>query len=245
MNLGVIPARYGSTRFPGKALAKVGNKPLIELVWERVRSAKSLHQVVVATDDARIFKAVKKFGGEAVMTPTDLASGTDRVWEAAKETQAQLVVNIQGDEPLVVPSMIDRLVEALEQEPQAQMATLRYPIQGGQDYADPNVVKVVTDQNGWALYFSRSPLPFFRGKAAGRAAKAYKHIGLYAYRRALLEQFVQWGASSLERAEQLEQLRALERGVRIRVLDSPQDTVGVDTPDDLKRVEELLKENLG
>ncbi len=239
MILGVIPARYGSTRFPGKALAKIGGKPLVQLVWERASASKRLEKVLVATDDPRIEETVRKFGGEPVMTSKDLVSGTDRVWQAAKGTPARIIVNIQGDEPLVTPGMVDRLVEELERSPEAQMATLRYLMKGQEGYTDPNVVKVVTDAAGWALYFSRSPVPHHRQKDSA-AVVWYKHLGLYGYRRELLRNFVGWPPSALEQAEGLEQLRALERGVRIKVLDSPQNTVGVDTPDDLKRVEEML-----
>jgi len=237
--VGVIPARYGSTRFPGKALARLNGKTLVQCVWERAREAKRLDRLLVATDDPRIAEAVKGFGGEAVMTPSTLSSGTDRVWEAAKQTPAQILVNIQGDEPLVTPPMIDGLVEGLRKESRAQMATLRYPMKGPEGYNDPNVVKVVTDESGWALYFSRSPIPAYR---TGDAFSVlwYKHIGLYAYRREFLQQFVSWPPSALEKAEGLEQLRALERGVWIQVLDSPQNTVGVDTPEDLKRVGRMM-----
>lgn len=238
--LGVIPARYGSTRFPGKMLARVNGKPLIELVWRRAREAKKLNRLLVATDDKRIFELVKGLGGEAVMTASDLISGTDRVWQAAKETDAELIVNIQGDEPLLTAVMVNRLVEAFSKEPEIQMATLKYPMKDSQGYANPNVVKVVTDCQGWALYFSRSPIPYYRLKG-GAGQRWDKHLGLYAYRRALLEQFVQWPVSSLERAEGLEQLRVLEHGVKIKVLDSPKDTVGVDTQEDLARVETILK----
>ena len=240
MILGVIPARYGSTRFPGKALARLNGKSLIELVWERAKKAKRLDRLLVATDDDRIAKVVKGFGGEAVMTPMDLPSGTDRVWRVAKELPAQIIVNIQGDEPLLTPPMIDQLVDGLRQESTAQMATLRYRMKGQEGYVDLNVVKVVTDQNGWALYFSRAPIPAYRSGEVGSVVW-YKHIGLYAYRRKFLEQFVAWSPSALELAEGLEQLRALERGARIKVLNSPQNTIGVDTPDDLKRVEGLIK----
>jgi len=240
MILGVIPARYGSTRFPGKALARLGGKPMIQRVWERAKAAKRLDRVLVATDDERIRDAVKRFGGDAVMTSRELRSGTDRVWHAAKELRAQIVINIQGDEPLLTPPMIDGLVDGLRREPEAQMATLRYRMRGPEGYEDPNVVKVVTDEKGWALYFSRSPVPAFRSSRDLRSVVWYKHIGLYAYRRDLLKQFVTWPPSALETAESLEQLRALERGVRIKVLDSPQNTIGVDTPQDLKRVEAII-----
>ena len=239
MILGVIPARYGSSRFPGKPLARVNGTPLIQLVWERAKAAKRLKRLLVATDDPRIEKAVRRFGGEAVMTAKGLPSGTDRVWEAAKGTSARIVVNIQGDEPLLTPGMVDRLVEALERDPRAQISTLRFSMREPEGQENPNVVKVVADVDGWALYFSRSPIPCYRHRESGSVVW-YKHLGLYAYRRETLQEFVGWPPSALEQAEGLEQLRALERGVRIKVLDSPHNTVGVDTPDDLKRVEEML-----
>lgn len=240
MVLGVIPARYGSVRFPGKALARLNGKTLIQRVWERAKAAKSLDRLVVATDDERIRRAVKEFGGEAMMTGSSLRSGTDRVWEVAKYGRAGIVVNIQGDEPLLTPPMIDGLVEALRRDAKAQMATLRFKMKGPEGYEDPNTVKVVTDEKGWALYFSRSPIPAVRPGGERSLVVWYKHIGIYAYRRLLLQKFVSWPPSDLESAESLEQLRALERGVRIKVLDSPQNTVGVDTPDDLKRVEAMI-----
>ena len=254
--LGVIPARYGSSRFPGKALAKIHGRPLVQLVWERAKEAKRLDQLLVATDDQRILGAVKGFGGQAVMTPSDLPTGTDRVWAAAKETSARIIVNIQGDEPLLSPGMVDHLIQVLEDEPKAQMATLGFPMKELKGYTDPNIVKVVTDPAGWALYFSRAPIPYRRrpetgdrrqetgdgGQGTGDGAGVWtKHIGLYAYRRELLEQFVQWPRSLLEKTEGLEQLRALEHGVRIRLVDSPQDTIGVDTPEDLTRVKKVLR----
>ena len=238
--LGVIPVRYDSTRFPGKPLARVGGLPLIERVWKQASGATRLEKLLVATDDVRIEEAVTRFGGEAVMTSKDLPSGTDRVWEAAQRTSAEVIVNIQGDEPLVTPEMVDSLVAGLEQDPQAQMTTLRFAMKGSEGAADPNVVKVVSNAAGWALYFSRSLIPARRGSPVEEHLW-YKHLGLYAYRREALEQFVTWPPSELEETEELEQLRAIEHGVRIKVLDSPQDTIGVDTPEDLKRVEEILK----
>lgn len=240
--LGVIPARYGSTRFPGKMLARVNGKPLIELVWRRAKEAKKLNRLLVATDDKRILDLIKKLGGEAMMTSPELPSGTDRVWQAASQTDAQLIVNIQGDEPLLTAVMVNRLVEVFTKEPEIQMATLKYPMKDSQGYNNPNIVKVVTDEAGWALYFSRSPIPYYRLKGAA-PQRWDKHLGVYAYRRQLLEQFVQWSPSPLEKAEGLEQLRALEHGVRIKVLDSPKDTVGVDTPEDLERVEKILSQS--
>ena len=237
--LGVIPARYGSTRFPGKPLARVDGRTLIELVWERAKRAKSIHRLVVATDDERIFQAVEAFGGEAVMTSHQLISGTDRTWEVAKKTEAQIVVNIQGDEPLLQPAMVDTLVKALEEDPAAEMVTLRFSMRGVKGYADPNVVKVVSDQSGFALYFSRAPIPAVKA-SRGSPDLWYKHIGIYGYRRKVLRDFVGWAPSPLEKSEGLEQLRILEQGVRIKVLDSPSDTIGVDTPEDLERVKRIL-----
>ena len=199
MVLGVIPARYGSTRFPGKALASLQGKPLVQWVWEKAKRSRSLDALVVATDDERIARVVGAFGGKAVMTSSRCASGTDRAWEAAKGTRAQIIVNIQGDEPLIQPSMIDRLVKGLL-ESRAQMATLRFPMKNSAGFDDPNVVKVVTDSEGLALYFSRSPLPARKGKDTAPPVW-YKHIGLYAYRRRLLEQFVRWSPSPLEGTE--------------------------------------------
>ncbi|MBI3616161.1 MAG: 3-deoxy-manno-octulosonate cytidylyltransferase [Candidatus Omnitrophica bacterium] len=239
--LGVIPARYGSARFPGKVLARLNGKPLIQVVWERVSAAKRLNRLLVATDHPKVIKVVEQFGGEALLTGENLNSGTDRVWAAAKGLDAQIIINIQGDEPLVTPTLVDRLAEAMQEDQKVQMATLRYPMKGLRGYTDPNVVKVVTDTQGWALYFSRSPLPAVRGEHQSPSVW-YKHIGVYGYRRKCLQQFVRWPVSSLEAAEKLEQLRALEHGVRIRVLDSPVDTIGVDTLEDLRRVELVLKD---
>ena len=240
MILGVIPARYGSVRLPGKALAKICGKPMIQHVWEGAKKAARLDRLIVATDDRRIADAVKSFGGEAVMTAPELPSGTDRVWAAAKGTPADIILNIQGDEPMLQPALVDQLVKAMVEEPAAGMATPRRAMKTADGYTQRSVVKVVTDEKGWALYFSRSPLPAC--KADHQVPSVwYKHLGFYAYRRAVLEQFVQWPPSSLELTEGLEQLRALEHGVRIKLIDSPQDTVAVDTAEDLERVEKILK----
>ncbi len=249
MVLGVIPARYGSSRFPGKVLAMLKGKPMVQWVWERASKARRLDRLLVAADDRRVAEAARRFGAEAVMTPSVLASGTDRAWAAARRTRAEIILNIQGDEPLLDPRMIDRLVEALARDRSAQMATLRFRMTRKEEYRNPNVVKVVTDAEGWALYFSRSPIPCFRSdqnsQFAIRDSKLnfswHKHLGLYAYRRSMLKRFVGWKPSSLEKAERLEQLRALEHGIRIKVVDSPVNTIGVDTPKDLVRVARLLK----
>ena len=238
MILGVIPARYGSTRFPGKVLASVKGQAMVERVWAQARRSKRLTRLVVATDDQRVLEAVKAFGGEGVMTDPACPSGSDRVWQAAKALTAEIVVNIQSDEPLLAPEMVDRMVEALQVSPEADLATLAFRMEGPEGLENPNVVKVVMDQEGWALYFSRSPIPFYRGAKAPKLW--YKHLGLYAYRKEALQRFVALTPSPLEEAEQLEQLRALSNGFKIKVAESPADTVAVDTPEDLKRVEEIL-----
>lgn len=236
--LGVIPARFGATRFPGKPLALLRGKPMIQHVYERTAQAKLLARVVVATDDARIVDAVRACGGEAVMTSSDLPSGTDRVAAAARDLPYDIVINIQGDEPLMNPAMVDQVVQALQDEPDLPIATVcrKLPVE---ESATPHVVKVVRGQNDVALYFSRAPIPFARGNAT---PSYWKHLGIYGYRKAALLQFVAWPPTPLEQAEQLEQLRALEHGMRIKVLETPHDTIAVDTPDDLQRVEHVLRE---
>jgi 3-deoxy-manno-octulosonate cytidylyltransferase (CMP-KDO synthetase) len=245
----IIPARFGSTRLPGKPLSDIHGRPLIELVHERVRRARRPDRVLVATDDERIASAVRGFGGEAVMTSAHHATGTDRLAEAAQGTGADLVVNVQGDEPLLDPAAIDLAVSALEEDPALPMATLSLPLREVEEMLSPAVVKVVTDARSDALYFSRSPIPHFRSEGDGRAAAreaverglARKHVGLYAYRRDALVRFASLPPSPLERAEGLEQLRALHHGMRIRVVAmSGEGSVAVDTPQDLERVHALL-----
>ena len=236
-----IPARYGSTRFPGKPLAEIAGKPMIQWVCERAREARRIDHVVVATDHEEIRAAVEAFGGRAVMTSPDHLSGTDRIAEAVKGLEADLVVNLQGDEPLLPGSLIDRLVEAIEQAG-TEMATVAVPLDRDAPEADdPNVVKVVTDTRGRALYFSRAPIPFAR--AGGAPVPMLWHWGIYAYRRAFLETFVRWPPGRLETCEKLEQLRALEHGAEIAVItaETP-DSGGVDVPADVQRVEALLRE---
>jgi len=234
--LGVIPARYGAQRFPGKPLMLIAGKPLVQRVYEQARQAQRLDRVVVATDDVRIADAVKKFGGEVVMTPSTCPSGTDRAAEVARQLDCDRIVNIQGDEPLMRPAMIDQLVDGLGD---SDMATLARPIESAEILADPNNVKVVFAHNGNALYFSRHPIPFVRD--TGASAKHFRHLGIYAYQREFLLKFVQLPQSALEQAEKLEQLRALENGFTIKVLVTPFDSVGVDTPADVQRVEEILR----
>lgn len=235
--LGVIPARYGATRFPGKPLAQLHGKPMIQHVYERCAKATLLNRVIVATDDARIMAAVKQFGGEAAMTPSALPSGTDRVAAVARDLPFEIVINIQGDEPLMEPAMIDQVVQALLDDAQLPIATLCRRLENTEDINNPNVVKVVRGCRDNAIYFSRSPIPYRRGAAQ---PTYWKHLGIYGYRKTSLLQFVALAPTQLEQAEQLEQLRALEHGIRIQVLETPHDTIAVDTPDDLKRVEQTL-----
>ncbi len=235
--VGVIPVRYRSTRFPGKALAALSGRPLIQHVYDRSVRARSLERVIVATDDQRILEAVRGFGGEALLTSPEHPSGTDRLAEVAQRLEARIYVNIQGDEPLVEPQNIDALVAALQDHGEVDVATLKEPIHGGEDRRNPNVVKVVTDAYGDALYFSRAPIPYGR---EGKAAGSFRHVGLYAYRRQALLDFAAAPPSPLETSEQLEQLRVLEMGRRIRVLQARGCSVSVDTPEDLRRAQRLL-----
>ena len=241
---GIIPARFQSTRFPGKPLAIVGGKPMIQYVYERARAASRLDRLIVATDDSRIADAVQGFGGEYLLTSARHPSGTDRLAEAGRLLglgDEDLVVNIQGDEPLVEPVMIHRLIEALEASPDCPMATLAFRSTKLADYLNPNVVKVVTDRSGRALYFSRSPIPAHRD-GSGESVSFLKHLGFYAYRHAFLQTFTRLPAGVLEEAEKLEQLRAMEHGHTILVAPSPVETQGVDTPEDLEKLTALLPE---
>jgi 3-deoxy-manno-octulosonate cytidylyltransferase (CMP-KDO synthetase) len=247
----IIPARYGSTRLPGKPLSDIHGKPMIQHVHERTRRARSLDRVMVATDDERIARAVRAFGGEAVMTSRVHATGTDRLAEAAARIDATLVVNVQGDEPMLDPEGIDAAVAALAADETLPMSTLSLPLTDPEEMLAPSVVKVVTDARGDALYFSRSPIPHARlaaasglGAAAAEAVArglARKHVGLYVYRREALLRVAALPPSPLEQAEGLEQLRALENGIRIRVVERDGTSgVAVDTPQDLERVRALL-----
>ena len=241
--VGLIPARYGSTRFPGKALAPLNGASLVQRVYEQARKAKRLDEVIIATDDERIMAAVTTFGGKAVMTSSTHRSGTDRLAEVARKLDAQVVVNIQGDEPLMRPEQIDQVVEFALAHRAVPITTLRTRLTRPEDAADPNVVKVVVDKDGYALYFSRSPIPFIRQQTQDSRLKTHvywKHLGIYGYQRHFLLQFPHLTPTPLEQLEQLEQLRALEHGHQIQVLETPHDTIGVDTPEDLARVERLL-----
>jgi 3-deoxy-manno-octulosonate cytidylyltransferase (CMP-KDO synthetase) len=239
--VGVIPARYESSRFPGKPLVLIAGKPLVERVFERARAAQRLTRLLVATDDERIVRAVESFGGEAVLTSPAHPSGTDRLAEVARDLHAEIYVNIQGDEPMLDPADVDGLVEGLEGDPAVDMATLSEPLDDADAARDPNVVKVVCDGEGRALYFSRSPVPYpLHPEAAGGVAVWRRHVGLYGYRGRFLREFAAWGPGRLERLEGLEQLRALEHGRAIRVVAARGRYQGVDTPEDVAAVERSL-----
>jgi 3-deoxy-manno-octulosonate cytidylyltransferase (CMP-KDO synthetase) len=237
----VIPARFASTRLPGKPLVSIGGKSMIERVWSRVRQAASVSDVLVATEDERIRAAVEAFGGKAVITRSDHRSGTERIAEvAAARKEAGIFVNVQGDEPLVEPAAIDELVDAIQSDDEVHVATLAVPIIHQPDIMDPNICKVVLDFDGNALYFSRAPIPWVRDRGGTVHARHLKHLGLYAFRREALLDFATFPQGDLERVEQLEQLRWLENGYRIRVAETEHDSVSVDVPEDVARVEALL-----
>jgi 3-deoxy-manno-octulosonate cytidylyltransferase (CMP-KDO synthetase) len=246
----VIPARMGSRRFPGKVLAHLAGKPLIEHVYGRAQKAKGVEDVIVATDSDDVMSAVTAFGGRAVMTSPDHASGTDRIAEVASGLDCDIIVNVQGDEPLMEPSTIEAVIGLLE-DSSADMGTAAVRIRSDETARDPNSVKVVFGKDGFAQYFSRSPIPYHRDiwksradVSAGRGVKLYKHIGIYSYRREALMRLSELRPTELEMTERLEQLRALESGMHIKVAVVDSDTPGVDTPEDLERVIRLMKYNL-
>lgn len=257
----VIPARFDSTRFPGKPLAVLKGKPLIQRVYEQILSASLVNDILVATDDKRIFEAVVGFGGKAVMTSREHVCGTDRITEAAKDIDCDIIVNVQGDEPLIRPQMVDEVIMLMEDE-KASIGTLAARIKRADEVMDPNVVKVVFNEEGFALYFSRFPIPYqgglfipqttldseqyaidtgnsYRGSFIEQYT-LFKHIGIYAYRKSVLLDFSKLPQTRLEKIEKLEQLRALENGISIKVKETEFETIGVDTPDDLKKAEEWL-----
>ena len=233
----VIPARYGSTRFPGKPLALLKGKPMIQHVYEQAAKATRVDEVVVATDDQRIVEAVGRFGGRAIMTNAAARSGTERVAEVARARRTAIVINVQGDEPLIQPGMIDQLAEYLQLHGAVPMVSLMTTLRRSEEVDNPNVVKVVVDCAGFALYFSRAPIPFARSPQPANAHSCFKHLGIYGYQRYFLLQFPHLEPTPLEQLEQLEQLRALEHGYRLKLLETTHDTIGVDTPEDLKKVE--------
>ncbi|MBI4475712.1 MAG: 3-deoxy-manno-octulosonate cytidylyltransferase [Acidobacteria bacterium] len=237
----VIPARFHSTRLPGKPLLEIDGRPMIEHVYRRATRARSVATVIVATDDDRIASVVRSFGGDVRMTRGDHFSATDRVAEVAERLECELVVNLQGDEPLIDPQAIDSAVEAFDSDRTLAMSTLCRAIDDPAEYTDPHVVKVVKDRDGFALYFSRAPIPFSRDRNdAQLSAAAFKHLGLYVYRRPVLLDLARLEPTPLEISESLEQLRALEHGYRIRVVETRTESIGVDTPGDLERVRRMV-----
>ena len=233
----IIPARMGSMRFPGKVLADLGGKPVIQHVWENAMRSKA-DSVTIAADDPRVEQAVKAFGGHVVMTKPSHPSGSDRVWEAAQSTDAELIVNVQGDEPFLPHEVIDDLIDAMHGPDAPAMGTVVLPCARADIAANPNLPKVVLTSDDYALYFSRSMIPYLR--EGGEETEVFRHWGIYAYRRETLAKFVSLPEGSLERCEKLEQLRALENGIRIKVIRTSFDSIGIDTPDDLVRAQEFL-----
>ena len=241
--IGIIPARYGSTRFEGKLLADFCGKPVIQHTWENAKKSKSIEDLIIATDDKRIYKAAKGFGAKTVYTSKGHRSGSDRLTEVTASIDAKIVVNIQADEPLIHSSMIDDVVDPLRKNSGIAMATLCHKIKNKEELLDPNVVKVVMDRKGFALYFSRAPIPYDQQTMDNgrKPAHRYKHIGLYAYTKDFLFTFKSLPQSTLEKIEKLEQLRVIENGYKIKVIETKYETVGIDTPADLLKATELIK----
>ncbi|MBN1621164.1 MAG: 3-deoxy-manno-octulosonate cytidylyltransferase [Endomicrobiales bacterium] len=241
--VGIIPARYGSTRLPAKPLLLVKGKYLIEHVYRQVKKSKKLDDVIIATDDIRIVTAARKFGAKVALTSKSCSSGTDRLAEVAKkiEKKADVLINIQGDEPKISPVLIDKLASELLRDSDLDMVTAAYPIKNSAELDDPNVVKVVLNKNSNALYFSRYCIPFKREDAVKTSSKLWlKHLGIYGYRRKFLLKYSSWKQTPLEKIEKLEQLRVLENGHKIKVIISRKDSFGVDTPEDVKRIGKII-----
>jgi len=237
--IGIIPARYEASRFPGKPLYPIAGKPLIQHVYERVTKAKLINGTIVATDDERIFTAVEAFGGRAMMTSKDHPTGTDRLAEVASNIDCDIIVNVQGDEPLMDPGLIDRAVGHFGAIPDFRFGSAMTPISNEEDIKNPNVVKVVAGQNGQALYFTRYPVPYRRKNTE---IPCYQHIGFYVYSRAFLLEYAAMSPTPLEQTECLEQLRALENGIRIDMIETNYRGIGVDAPEDVVRIEWELKQ---
>jgi 3-deoxy-manno-octulosonate cytidylyltransferase (CMP-KDO synthetase) len=239
--IGVIPARYSSVRFEGKVLVDILGKPMIQHVWERAKQALVLDDLIIACDDERVAGVAGEFGAKVVLTAKGHASGTDRISEVVNPLDVRIVINIQGDEPLIHPVMIDTLARALLDDDTVCMATMMKKIDNPEELNDPHVVKVVVDKNNFALYFSRATIPFHASNSEVKSLVYYKHIGLYGYTKDFLFTYRNLPASHLEKIEALEQLRVLEEGFRIKVIETKYDTIGVDTPEDLERVKEYLE----
>lgn len=241
----IIPARYASTRFPGKSLALISGKPMIQWVYERTISCPIISQAIVATDDERIVQAVQAFGGNVMLTQPDHPSGTDRVAEVAAQIDADLIINVQGDEPFVQAAQLQQLA-SLFTDPAVDIATLAHPISDEQSIFSPNVVKVVCDARQKALYFSRAPIPFLRGLPQedwGQHKQHFQHLGIYAYRQSVLQAITQLPVGNLEQLESLEQLRWLEAGYHISVAETSFRSIGVDTPEDLVKAQQWMVDN--
>ena len=239
--LAVIPARWASTRLPGKVLVPIAGKPMIQHVWEQASLSRRVDEVVIACDDAQVSAAAEAFGAKAVMTSLAHASGTDRITEVAANSVADIVLNIQGDEPLIRPQIVEDLARVMQEDDRIPMATVIKRIDNAEDLNNPNIVKVVVDQQGFALYFSRAAIPFDRSGQCDISAQAYfKHLGLYAYRKEFLLDFHALPASVLEQTEKLEQLRVLEAGHRIKTVETSFETISVDTSEDVEKVEAFL-----
>jgi 3-deoxy-manno-octulosonate cytidylyltransferase (CMP-KDO synthetase) len=234
----IVPARFGSTRFPGKPLANILNKPMIQHVYENVSASTLVDEVIVATDDERIKNVVEGFNGNCFLTSKEHATGTDRIAEVARDLSTDIVVNVQGDEPLISADLIETLVQPFLKDDTLQMATLKTKINNPEDVANPNVVKVITNKDNHSIYFSRSTIPYNRENIA---VDYYKHIGVYAYRKSFLFDYINLPESILEKAESLEQLRAIENGHSIYVSEVSNELIGVDVPEDIAKVEEYLK----
>ncbi len=238
--IGIIPARYSSTRFEGKILAELCGKPMIQHVWERARQARLLEDLIIACDDERVFSVCRSFGAHVAMTARGHASGSDRIAEVVQPLDVEVIVNIQGDEPLVQPRVIDALGQALLDDASVAMATVIKKIEDPGEIADPNVVKAVVDRHGFALYFSRAPIPFL-AHGASASPVYFKHMGMYAYTKDFLFTYRNLPASALEATEKLEQLRVLEGGFRIKTIETASESVGVDTPQDLEKARQHLE----
>jgi len=239
--IGVIPARYGSTRLKGKVLINIFGKPLIQHVWEKAKQANMIDEVIIATDSEKVKSVCEGFGARVTLTSKNCQSGSDRIAEAVKDIQAAIIVNIQGDEPLMDPATINDLVRCLIKESRAPVATVIKRMENRREVDNPNVVKAVISKDGYALYFSRSRIPFNRDGENFKKLLYYKHLGIYAYRKSFLIGFNKLAASKLEDMEKLEQLRILESGYAIKTITTDKESIGVDTPEDLKKVKAILK----
>jgi len=237
MSLIVIPARYGSTRFPGKPLVKINGKEMVLHVYDRAKMVKNALEVIIATDDIRIYDCAKKYGAKVEMTSSDIKSGTDRVWEVAKNKSYEIIVNLQGDEPFIDTNVIEQTIEVLENDNEVDISTPVTKIKNIEEVNDPNIVKVVFNDKNYAIYFSRASIPFYRD--ANIDKRYYKHIGLYCFRKESLKRFVELPQSKLEKIEKLEQLRAIEADMKIKVFKTDYDSISIDTPSDLEKLKNL------